>query len=221
MTVEERWTEVDRYFSERLLPDDPVLQASLAASNDAGLPEISVSPNQGKLLEILARISGASSVLEIGTLAGYSTIWLARGLAAGGRIITIEIDPKHATVARSNFKRAGLTKTVELIEGSALDILPHLAKEKRGPFDIIFIDADKQNIPAYYDWSLKLSGRGSLIIVDNVVRDGRVIDSATDDPGVMGVRRFIDVLSAEKQLNATAIQTVGIKGYDGFAIILR
>jgi predicted O-methyltransferase YrrM len=218
--AEAQWTEVDRYFSDSLIPDDPILESALETSVTAGLPAISVSPNQGKLLQILAQILGARSILEIGTLGGYSTIWLARGLRAGGRLITLEVDPKHAEVAQSNFARAGLQEVVEVRVGNALETLPQLSAERRGPFDLIFIDADKQNIPTYFDWALKLSRPGTLIVVDNVVRDGAVIDADSTDPSVQGVRRFVERLSAESGASGTTIQTVGIKGYDGFAIVL-
>jgi predicted O-methyltransferase YrrM len=218
--AEDQWTEVDRYFSEGLLPGDPILEAALEASAAAGLPAISVSPNQGRLLQMLAQILGARSILEIGTLGGYSTIWLGRGLRAGGHLITLEVDPNHAEVALRNVGRAGLQEVVEVRIGNAVEILPQLSAEGRGPFDLIFIDADKPNIPAYFEWALKLSRPGTLIIVDNVVRDGAVIDADSTDPSVQGVRRFIDLLGAEPRASGTAIQTVGIKGYDGFAIVL-
>ena len=217
---EDQWTKVDQYFSEMLLPSDPILESTLEASLNAGLPAISVSPNQGKLLEMLARIIGARSILEIGTLGGYSTIWLARGMAAGGHLITLEVDPKHAEVARANFTRAGLQDVVELRVGNALETLPQLPAERRGPFDLVFIDADKKNIPTYFDWALKLSHPGTLIVVDNVVRDGAVIDAESTDESVQGVRRFIESLAVESRVSGTVIQTVGIKGYDGFAIVL-
>jgi len=217
---EELWTEVDRYFSERLLGTDQILESATEAATAAGLPPIAVSPNQGKLLEMLARIVGANSILEVGTLAGYSTIWLARALKPGGRLVTLEIDPKHAEVARANIKRAGLDKVVEIRIGSALDTLPQLAAERRGPFDFIFIDADKPNIPTYFEWALKLSRPGTLIIVDNVVRDGAVGDPRSQDPSVKGVQRFVEMLGGDSRASGTAIQTVGIKGYDGFAIVL-
>ena len=217
--AEDQWTEVDRYFSESLLPSDPVLNAALEASTAAGLPAISVSPNQGKFLQMLAEIVGARSILEIGTLGGYSSIWLARGLPAGGRLITLEIDPKHAEVARRNVARAGLARVVEVRLGSALETLPQLSAEGRGPFDLIFIDADKQNIPTYFEWAVKLARPGSLIIVDNVVRDGAVVDADSSDPSVQGVRHFIEMVGARQDVGGTAIQTVGTKGYDGFAIL--
>ena len=218
--AEDQWTEVDQYFSESLLPSDPILESALEASLAAGLPTISVSPNQGKLLQMLAQIVGARSILEIGTLGGYSTIWLARGLRAGGRLITVEVDPKHAEVAQLNVARAGLRDLVDVRIGNAVEILPQLSAERRGPFDLIFIDADKPNIPTYFEWALKLSRPGTLIIVDNVVRSGAVIDADSSDPSVQGVRRFIELLGAESGASGTVIQTVGIKGYDGFAIVL-
>jgi predicted O-methyltransferase YrrM len=218
--AENRWTEVDRYFSERLLPNDPILESALETSAAAGLPAISVSPNQGRLLQMLVQIVAARSVLEIGTLGGYSTIWLARGMRANGRLVTLEVDPKHAEVAQLNISRAGLQDLVELRVGNALETLPHLSAERRGPFDLIFIDADKQSIPAYFEWALKLSRPGTVIVVDNVVRDGAVIDPDSTDQSVQGVRRFVELLGADSRAAGTAIQTVGIKGYDGFAIVL-
>ena len=214
------WTEVDRYITDLLVPPDPVLDAALEASTAAGLPEIQVSPNQGKLLHLIARLQSARAILELGTLGGYSTIWLARALPKDGRLITLEADPKHAEVAKANFARAGLDNIIELRLGLALDTLPKLAAEKKGPFDLIFIDADKQNIPEYFTWSLKLARRGTLIIVDNVVRDGAVIDAASTDASVQGVRRFNEVLAAERRVSATTLQTVGTKGYDGLAFAL-
>jgi predicted O-methyltransferase YrrM len=214
---QELWTDVDRYLADLLVPPDPALDAAQADSAAAGLPSISVTPNQGKLLMLMTQVLGARSILEIGTLGGYSTIWLARGLPSGGRLITLEVDSKHAAVARKNITRAGLAEVVELRLGSALDTLPRLAAEGKGPFDLIFIDADKQNIPDYFAWSLKLSRVGSLIIVDNVVRKGAVLDPASKDASVQGVRRFYEILAAEPRVSATAIQTVGSKGYDGMA----
>lgn len=214
------WTEVEQYFSASLLPNDPTLTSAIEACAAAGLPAISVTPNEGKLLQMLAQIVGARSILEIGTLGGYSTIWLARGLRGGGRLITLEVDQKHAQVAQLNISRAGLEDVVELRVGNALETLPRLSAEGFGPFDLIFIDADKQNIPTYFEWALKLSRPGSLIIVDNVVRKGAVIDADSSDPDIQGVRRFIELLAAESRAHGTAIQTVGSKGYDGFAIVL-
>jgi len=218
--TQKQWTAVDRYITDLFAPPDPALDAALQASAAAGLPPHDVSPTQGKLLLLLARVQGARTILEIGTLGGYSTIWLARALPAGGRLITLEADPKHAEVARVNIARAGLAAVVELRLGPALDTLPQLAAEGRGPFDLIFIDADKPRNPEYFAWALKLSRRGSLIIADNVVRNGAVVDAASGDPSVQGVRRFHELLAAEPRVSATAIQTVGSKGYDGFAIAL-
>jgi predicted O-methyltransferase YrrM len=218
--AQDQWTAVDRYLTDLFVPPDPALEAALRASAAAGLPPINVSPNQGKLLQLLARVRGARTILEIGTLGGYSTIWLARALPEGGRLITLESDPRHAEVARANLARAGLNDVVELRLGPALETLPRLAAEGRGPFDLIFIDADKEGYPDYLAWSLKLSRRGSLILADNVVRKGAVVDPASADPRVQGMRRFNELLAAEPRVSATAIQTVGSKGYDGFAVAL-
>jgi predicted O-methyltransferase YrrM len=218
--TEELWTAVDRYLGELLAPADPALEEALAASAAAGLPAINVSPVQGKLLHLLARAIGARNVLEIGTLGGYSTIWLARALPDGGRLISLEADARHAEVARANIARAGLQAIVEVRLGMALDTLPGLAAEHREPFDLVFIDADKPNNAVYFDWALKLSRPGSIIVVDNVVRDGDVIDADSDSPTVQGVRRVLERIAAEPRVSATAIQTVGAKGYDGFAITL-
>lgn len=216
----DRWAAVDRYYEDLLVPPDTALEAAVGASEAAGLPQVQVSPLQGKLLMLLARIQGARSILEIGTLGGYSTIWLARSLPDDGRLVTLEVDPKHAEVARVNFANAGLAARVDLRVGAALETLPRLVSQGIGPFDLIFIDADKFNNGAYFDWSLKLSRRGTLIIVDNVVRAGAVLDGDSDDPNVQGIRRFNDRLAAEPRVSATAIQTVGSKGYDGFSIAL-
>jgi len=215
-----QWTAVDAYITDRLVSSDPVLDAALAANQTAGLPSIDVAPNQGKLLYLLARLQGARKILEIGTLGGYSTIWLARALPAGGRLVTLEADPKHAEVAQSNIARAGLSGKVEIRLGKAAESLDRLHKEGAGPFDLIFIDADKPNIPAYLGWALKLTRRGSLIICDNVVREGAVADPESSDLAVRGVRKFFDMLAAEPRLSATALQTLGSKGYDGFAMAL-
>jgi predicted O-methyltransferase YrrM len=217
---EELWTAVDRYINDLLIPPDPVLDAALEAGDKAGLPQISVTPSHGKLLYLLARILDARRVLELGTLAGYSTIWLARALPATGCVVTLESDPKHAEVAATNFARAELGSKVDLRVGLALDSLPRLAREGMGPFDLIFIDADKQNIPAYFEWSLELSRPRSVIVVDNVVREGAVIDASSEDPSVRGVRKFHEMLRTERRVSATTIQTVGSKGYDGFTIVL-
>jgi predicted O-methyltransferase YrrM len=218
--TQKTWTAVDNYVSEMLVGPDAVLKAALEASADAGLPEIAVAPNQGKLLMLLARSIAARNILELGTLGGYSTIWLARALPKGGRVVTLESAPRHAEVARANFARAGLATMIDLRLGKALDLLPKLAAEKLAPFDLIFIDADKQNIPDYFTWSLKLARSGSMIIVDNVIRDGEVINAKSCDSSVKGVRRFNEMLKAEKRVSATTIQTVGIKGYDGFTLAL-
>jgi predicted O-methyltransferase YrrM len=216
--TKDQWTAVDRYLVETLVPRDAALDAALRTSAEHGLPAINVAPNQGKLLHLLALTMGAKNILEIGTLGGYSTIWLARALPAEGKLITLESDAKHATVARSNIARAELSDRVELILGRAIDTLPKLAHANRGPFDLIFIDADKPSVPEYFTWSLKLSRPGSVIIVDNVVREGKVIDGASTDGSVQGVRRFMEMLAREPRVTATALQTVGAKGYDGFAI---
>lgn len=214
----ERWSAVDCYITDTLLTPDPDLEAALTASTEAGLPAISVSPNQGKFLQLLARSMGARNILEIGTLGGYSTIWLGRALPPDGRLVTLEFEPAHARVASDNITRAGLSGVVELRVGAALETLPQLAAERRGPFDFIFIDADKENYPGYFEWSLKLARPGTLIVADNVVRDGAVIDPASSDPRVQGVRRFHQAVAAERRVSATAIQTVGSKGYDGFTL---
>ncbi len=217
---QEQWTQVDRYIADLFVPSDEALDAALRASEAAGLPAMQVAPNQGKLLAILAQSIGARSILEIGTLGGYSTIWLARALPLGGKLITLEVDPKHAEVAHANIARAGLADAVEVRVGPALDTLPRLAEEGRGPFDLVFIDADKPNNPAYFAWALKLTRRGSLIIIDNVVRDGKVADAASTDANVVGTRQGNVAMAGEPRVFATAIQTVGSKGYDGFAIAL-
>jgi predicted O-methyltransferase YrrM len=217
---QERWTAVDEYLSEHLVGPDAVLEAALAGAAAAGLPAADVAPNQGKLLHLLARMRGARTILELGTLAGYSTIWLARALPAGGRLVTVEVDSQHAEVARSNLTRAGLADRVDLRVGPALDVLPQLAAEGAGPFDFVFLDADKEHNPEYLEWALRLTAPGSVIVADNVVRDGAVIDGEGDDPRVRGIRRFTEQLGAAAGVTATAVQTVGSKGYDGFAIAL-
>jgi predicted O-methyltransferase YrrM len=217
--TKELWTVVDRYLTDHVVPPDPALDAALATSAAAGLPEIAVSANHGKLLHLLAKVQGARRILEIGTLGGYSTIWLARALPPGGHLITLESDPKHADVARANIGNAGFGRMVQVRVGAALDILPQLAAEGRGPFDLVFIDADKANTAPYFTWALTLSRPGSVIVVDNVVRDGAVADASSTDPGVQGMRRFFELVRSEPRVEATAIQTVGIKGYDGLAIV--
>jgi predicted O-methyltransferase YrrM len=214
----EQWTAVDHYIEELLLPEDDVLEAALRASAEAGLPAIGVSPPQGKMLELLARVRGARQILELGTLGGYSTIWLARGLPSDGRLVTLELSPDYAEVARANIARAGLDHLVEQRIGPAIETLPELVAEGRGPFDLIFIDADKGSYPDYLRWTLELSAPGTVIVADNLVRGGRVIDPGSDDPSVAGSRRFTELLGAEPRISATLIQTVGSKGYDGFAL---
>jgi predicted O-methyltransferase YrrM len=213
---EAQWTAVDRYLADLFVGADPALEEALAASDAAGLPQIAVSPPHGKLLHLLARGARAGKILEIGTLGGYSTIWLGRALPAGGRLITLEANPKHAEVARANIARAGLASKVEVRPGKALDTLPHLVTE--APFDLVFIDADKEGYCDYLAWSLKLTRPGSVIVADNVVRKGAVTDPASTDAMVQGVRRFNQMLAAEPRVAATAVQTVGCKGYDGFAM---
>jgi predicted O-methyltransferase YrrM len=216
----DRWAAVDRYFSEQLSLSDPVLDAAMAANKSAALPAIDVAPNQGKLLQMLAQLVGARRILEIGTLGGYSTIWLARALPADGRLITLEFSPKHAEIAHANVAHAGLSDLVEIRIGAALDTLPRLQKESSEPFDLIFIDADKSNNSEYVRWALKFSRLGTLIIIDNVVRDGAVIDADSTDKDVQGARHLFELLAGEPRISSTAIQTVGVKGYDGFAFAL-
>jgi predicted O-methyltransferase YrrM len=215
---QKQWTEVDNYIASLFVPADPALDGALKASDAAGLPSINVSANQGKLLMLFARMLNARNILEIGTLGAYSTIWLARGLADGGRLITLEYEPKHAEVAQANLVRAGLSDRVEIRIGRAGDSLPKLVQEGRGPFDLIFIDADKEGYAEYLEWSLKMSRRGTVIVADNVVRNGAVTDAASTDAMVLGIQRFNRALAAEKRVSATEIQTVGSKGYDGLAI---
>ena len=211
---QELWTSVDRFIGEALIPDDPALDGVQDRAAAPGLPPISVSAAQGKLLMLLARLTGAKRILEVGTLAGYSAIWLARGLSKGGKLVTLELDAMHAEVARDNLKRAKLAGMVEVRVGPALETLPKLSKEKAGPFDLVFIDADKQSYLEYFDWALKLSRKGALIVCDNVVRGGRILE---DKPDVMaaGIKRLYERLKNEKRMEATSVQTVGVKGYDG------
>ncbi|HTX62058.1 MAG TPA: O-methyltransferase [Acidimicrobiales bacterium] len=214
------WTDVDRFFTETLLPRDPVFEDVLRAADDAGLPPISVSAPQGMLLHVLVRALGAHRVLEIGTLAGYSTIWLASAVAPGGTVVTLELDPRHAEVARRNFARAGVDGVVDLRLGAALDSLAVIEKEGGGPFDLVFVDADKSTYPEYVRWALRLSRPGTLLVLDNVVRDGMILEPDSDDAFVAGTRRALEILGEEPRLLATALQTVGSKGYDGFAVAL-
>ena len=216
----ELWTSVDNYLSDTLVHPDQALNDAVQANARASLPSIDVTPNQGKLLHLLARIQGASRILEIGTLGGYSTIWLARALPPNGKLITLELDPAHATVAAANIQRAGLSSLVDLRVGPALDSLARLHAEKAAPFDLIFLDADKPNNPVYLEWAIRLSRPGTIIIGDNVIRDGEILDPNNTDPRVSGTRIFLEKLGAHPRLDATALQTVGSKGYDGFAIAL-
>ncbi|MCZ4607852.1 O-methyltransferase [Streptomyces sp. Lzd4kr] len=218
MSEPQVWDDVDEYFSSQLSPDDEILLAALRDSEAAGLPAISVTATQGKLLQLLARIQGARNILEIGTLGGYSTIWMARALPSDGRLISLEYSAKYAEVASRNIARAGLDKVVEVRVGPALESLPKLADENPAPFDLVFIDADKANNPHYVEWALRLTSTGSLIVVDNVVRGGRVVETDSDAPDVRGTRAAIELIGSHPRLSGTAIQTVGGKGYDGFAL---
>jgi predicted O-methyltransferase YrrM len=217
---QEKWTAVDRYIATKLVPNDPALEAALESNAAAGLPSIDVAPNQGKLLHLLALAKGARRILEIGTLGGYSTIWLARALPAGGKLVTLELNPTHAAVAQANIDRAGLSGLVEIRIGAAADSLAQLKNEGAPAFDMIFIDADKPSIPTYLRWALQLAKPRSLIVTDNVIRDGAVIDPDSTDTAVQGVRTMFEMLAAEPRLSSTAIQTVGSKGYDGFALAI-
>jgi predicted O-methyltransferase YrrM len=211
---------MDTYFNERLVRADPALQAAVEASRAGGLPSIQISPTQGKFLMLLARALGARRILEVGTLGGYSTIWLARALPAGGRLISCELKPEFADVARANLQRAGVGELAEVRVGRAADTLSKLIAEHAAPFDLVFIDADKAGYPDYLTAALQLSRPGTVIVADNVVRGGRVADAASTDPDIRGLRRYIDMVAAEPRLSATALQTVGEKGYDGFALAL-
>jgi predicted O-methyltransferase YrrM len=211
----EQWTAVDQFITGHLLPPDPALEAVQSACAAAGLPAISVTPPQGRFLYLLARMQGARRILEVGTLGGYSTVWLARALPHDGRLITLEVDPRHAELARQNIEQARFKERVDVHLGPALQTLPQLT----GPFDLIFIDADKENTAAYFQWALRLSRRGTIIVVDNVVRKGAVIDATSADASVQGIRKFYEAAAAEKRVEATALQTVGGKGYDGFALV--
>jgi predicted O-methyltransferase YrrM len=214
------WTAVDAYLADHLIAKDKVLDAALRESEKAGLPAIQVTPLQGRMLAIFARMVGARRILEVGTLGGYSTIWLARALPNDGRLITLEAAAKHAKVARKNLKRAGVLDRVELHEGPALDTLPKLQAEGGGPFDFIFLDADKEHNAEYFEWSLKLARPGTVIVTDNVVREGDVLNAKSDDPSVKGTRRFFEAVAKEPRVTVTAIQTVSEKKYDGFALLL-
>ena len=214
------WTAVDEYLNKKLVGSQPALEAALAASADADLPPISVAPNQGKFLHLLARMRGAKRILEIGTLGGYSTIWLAQALPSGGRLVTLEFEEKHAAVAAKNIKNAGLAEIVEIRLGPALESLRQLVNEGVPPFDFVFIDADKPSYADYLEWALKLSRPGTVIVADNVIRNGAVADLKSSDPRVHGVQRFLDRVGSSTRLTATAVQTVGSKGYDGFALAI-
>jgi predicted O-methyltransferase YrrM len=214
------WTSVERYLTDTLVHPDDALNEAVEANTRAGLPAIDVAPNEGKLLHLLARIQGARRILEIGTLGGYSTIWLARALPPFGRLITLELDPTHASVASQNIQRAGLSSLVDIRVGSALESLTRLHADKTDPFDLIFLDADKPNNPVYLEWALKLSRPGTLIIGDNVIRDGKILDAASTEPQITGTRTFLELLGSHPRLDATALQTVGSKGYDGFALAI-
>ncbi|WP_077795992.1 O-methyltransferase [Streptomyces sp. JHA26] len=212
------WDDVDAYFTSHLAPGDDALEAALRESDAAGLPPVAVTPTQGKLLHLLAQVQGARTVLEIGTLGGYSTIWLARALPADGRLVTLEYSDRHAEVALRNIARAGLDSVVDVRVGPALESLPKLADENPPPFDLVFIDADKGNNPHYLEWALRLTSTGSLIVLDNVVRGGRVADAGDDAEDVRGTRAAIEMIGSHPRLSGTAIQTVGSKGHDGFAL---
>jgi predicted O-methyltransferase YrrM len=216
--AQDTWTAVDDYVTGLLAPPDKELEAALRAGEAAGLPQIQVSPPQGKLLYLLAKTIGARSILEFGTLAGYSTIWLARALPPGGRLISLEADPRYAEVAAASIAAAGLGEVVEVRVGAALDQLPQLDAEMVAPFDLTFIDADKVNTPEYFSWALEHSRPGSLIVADNVIRDGRLVDLGDEEPAIAAQRRFHELLAAEPRVEATTIQTVGGKGYDGFTL---
>jgi len=213
------WTDVEKYFGG-MIGEDEALKAALKDCKKAKLPPIGVAPNEGKLLLLVAQMVGARKILEVGTLGGYSTIWLARGMAQGGKLITLEYEQKHADVARKNIARAGLENVVEIRAGDAKESMPRLVEEGFGPFDLIFLDADKEGYMTYFEWSLKLSRKGTVIIADNVVRDGEVLKAKSKNAGVPGIRKFNKAVAAEKRVKATAIQTVGSKGYDGFALMV-
>jgi predicted O-methyltransferase YrrM len=217
---EQRWSEVDLYVEGLLQPADPILEEALRRSEEAGLPPIQVAPNQGALLQFIARAQGARRILEIGTLGGYSTIWLARALPAGGRLVTLELEPTHAEVAAGNVSRAGFSDRVEIRIGPALSTLAAMVDGNEARFDLTFIDADKPSTTEYFQQALRLSRPGSLIVVDNVVRKGALVDAESEDPDVLGMRRFLEALSADTHVSSTVVQTVGTKGHDGFAVAL-
>jgi len=216
---QELWSRVEEYADGLLIPADPVLEAARKASEDAGLPVIAVTASQGRLLQLLAKMLGARRILEIGTLGGYSTIWMARALPADGRLVTLEFEPKHFEVAQANIARAGLSDRVDQRLGAALDTLPKLEAEGAGPFDFVFVDADKENCAPYFEWAVRMSRPGTVMVVDNVIREGEVANAATTDAMVQGIRRFNEAVAAEPRVTATTVQTVGSKGYDGFTLI--
>lgn len=217
---QELWSAVDAYIEDQVVGHDPLLEGALDAAAAAGLPAISVTPAQGKLLYLLARVQGARNILEIGTLAGYSTIWLARAMPRYGRLVTMEVDPKHAALARENIERAGFSDVVDVRVGDALAQLAEMARGKEVPFDFVFIDADKQNIPAYFEYALRFSKPGTLVVVDNVVREGKLADASSSDDAVVAVRKFHEMVARERRVTATTLQTVGSKGYDGLTILI-
>jgi len=218
--TQELWSAVDHYIDDELGLTDPVLEAALASNAEGGLPAIDVTAAQGKLLYMLAMLAGARRILEIGTLGGYSTIWMGRALPPNGKLITLEFDPKHAAVAKSNIEGAGLSEIVDVRVGAALDSLPLIEAEKGGPFDLFFIDADKVNNPNYFEWAVRLSRPGSIIIVDNVVREGGLADATSEDAAIRASRKVAELLGSDPRVDGTVIQTVGTKGYDGFAIAM-
>jgi predicted O-methyltransferase YrrM len=215
---QQQWDLLDTYFCNQLVPADDALEMTLRSSAEAGLPSINVAPNQGKFLQLLARIRGARRILEIGTLGGYSSIWLARGLQPGGSLVTLEANPDYAAVATKNIKFAGLSETVSVMVGSAVTTLAQLIDDKVEPFDMVFIDADKKTYPDYLQLSLELCRPGAIIVGDNVIRKGRMADFASTDPDVVGLRKYFDLLGSRPKLDSTAVQTVGAKGWDGFSI---
>ncbi|MFD3448899.1 O-methyltransferase [Microbacteriaceae bacterium 4G12] len=218
MVISKKWNDVDLYFNAKLQAPDSVMDSILKTNSEANLPAIDVAPNQGKLLYLLAKLKGAKNILEIGTLGGYSSVWLGRALPEDGRLVTLEFDSRHAKVAEENIEKAGLKNKIEVFVGPALETLPTLKEKGFASFDFIFIDADKQNNPHYLKWALEFSRSGTVIICDNVVRNGHVIDAESEDLNIQGIRQFIDLLSEEPRIDSTAIQTVGSKGYDGFVL---
>lgn len=218
--TKELWSEVDAYLSKHLVGDDAALEEAVRDSQRAGLPAIQVTPLQGKFLYLLARALRAERILEIGTLGGYSSIWMGRAIAPNGRLTTLELNPRHAEVARANIARAGLTSVIEVIEGPALESLEKLARARAGPFDLVFIDADKARVPEYVAWGERLARPGTVLVVDNVVREGAVIDPSSPDPNVQGIRRFVADLGRDAHASGTVLQTVGEKHHDGFAFIV-